>query len=164
MWLGLAEHICFEHIKAKQLSPRPSCQSITTTFRYSRCQCHDLLLRYFHHFSYFSRRKLLTMRQKHLDDNYVQQRIRSKSTIFYKNIGNQTTANHIGSSLGNRSITRHWELWLEVTEGWRNSRRNNNCFLICFIKIGWKLKASSRNTSIGRGRPLLHGSGLIGFN
>ena len=49
----------------------------------------------------------------------------SKSTIFYSNMGNlcekfcqpQTTANHLGSALGNRSITHHWVLWLELKEG-----------------------------------------------
>ena len=55
----------------------------------------------------------------------AQQRIRSISMIFDTHIGNlyekscqsQTSVNHLGSALGNRSIARHWVLWLEEKEG-----------------------------------------------
>ena len=69
----------------------------------------------------------------------------------------------IRSSLGSRSIPRHWLVRLDIKEGWRNSRRNDDSFRVFFIKIGWKLKLSSWNTFIGRRRPKLHGPGLIGL-
>ena len=128
-----------------------------------------LLFRYFHQFSYFSRCTLLTMLQKHLDDMFSKEFDQNPRYLM------QIWAVFAGSFASHKLLRTIPEVHSEIgrlrvtgccgwkKEGWRNSRRNDDYFRTFFIKIGWKLKIPSWNTSIGRGRPILHGPGLIGL-